>query len=224
MRLRLLVCLFAAHAALAASPNLVVNGGFEQNGGAGTDVLTGWTTLNSGSGGWFAQTGMFAQPKTYGCTDESVDPPPEGTFAAMTTMSFSGSHILYQDIAIPHDAGTVTLSFDLFLFSESRYHAAADLDYHGPENTQFRVDIMDPTAPVTDVGSGVWLPLYQSRTGDSQYAPYHTYIYDISAFAGKTIRLRFAEVDNVSCLNAGVDDVQITVAPPAGPRRRAVLH
>src|SRR5437764_12278026 len=44
----------------AAGPNLVVNGGFEQNGGPGTNNLTGWTVANQagGSGNWYAQTGQ----------------------------------------------------------------------------------------------------------------------------------------------------------------------
>ena len=84
-----------AFPAFAAGPNLVVNGGFEQNGGAGTNKLTGWTVTDQagGSGSWYAQTGQFPMPSTERCSNETVDPPPSG-FAAMSNQSNKGSHIL----------------------------------------------------------------------------------------------------------------------------------
>jgi hypothetical protein len=41
-----------------------------------------------------------------------------------------------------------------------------------------------------------------------------TYTADLSPFAGQTVRLRFAEVDNIGEFNAGVDAISIQSTPP----------
>src|ERR1043165_8760104 len=105
----IVLCWFAAGAAFGADgPNLVVNGAFEQNGGLATSIFTGWTVFNQvgSSGSWYAQMGTTPSPQMHGCT-EVVDPEPPSGFAAMTTQSKPGSHILYQDVAIPSGANSV---------------------------------------------------------------------------------------------------------------------
>ena len=207
-------------AAALNGQNLIVNGGFEQNGGVGTNSFNGWTVVDQsgGSGSWFAQTGNLPLPKTYRCTDDSVDAPPSG-FAAMTTQSERGSHLLYQDVTIPATASKVTLSFDLFISSSVGFSTPPSLDYLVKPNTQVRVDVMDPAAPVFDAGSGVLANVYQTKLGDVKYSPYQTFISDLTPFVGRTVRLRFAQVDNVDCFNAGVDNVAINVTscPSAAP-------
>jgi len=42
-----------------AQTNLVVNGGFEDNGGVDTSVFRGWTVVNQGSGSWVVQEGTL---------------------------------------------------------------------------------------------------------------------------------------------------------------------
>jgi hypothetical protein len=42
---------------------------------------------------------------------------------------------------------------------------------------------------------------------------YRTIVADLSAFAGKRIRLRFAEVDNQLFLQMGIDNVRVCSAP-----------
>lgn len=213
--------------AFAAGPNLIVNGDFEQNGGAGTNKLTGWTVVNQAgsSGNWYAQTGDFPMPSTERCSSESVDRPPSG-FAAMSNQSYKGSHILYQDVAIPPANGKVTLTYDLFIYTHKAYFNQPTLDYTIIPNSQFRTDILDPSAPVDDTGSGVLLNLYQSKDGDPLYRGYNRQTADLTRFAGRTIRLRFAETDNIDCFNAGVDNVSIVVeaCPAAAPSQLAISH
>jgi len=209
----------------AFGQELVVNGGFEQNGGVGTNQFTGWTVASQagGSGSWYVQTGVYPTPSTERCSNETVAAPPSG-FAAMSNQSNKGSHILYQDVAIPATGGKVTLTYDLFIYSHRAFRNQPTLDYNVIPNTQFRADILDPAAAATDVGSGVLANFYQSKDGDERYSPYKTYTVDLTPFAGRTIRLRFAQVDNIDCFNAGVDNVSIVAAscPTAAPSQVAI--
>src|SRR5947209_5410268 len=220
--LAIVLCWSAAGAAFGADgPNLVVNGGFEQNGGLATNIFTGWTVVDQsgGSGSWYAQMGTKPLPQMQNCTDFSVSEPPSG-FAAMTTQSLRGSHILYQDVAIPSGASSVTLSFDLYLNSSAAFAVQPTLNYVIRPNQQFRVDLLDPAAPVTDTGSGVLAALFQTAPTDEPVdTAYSRHRYDLSRFAGRTVRLRFAEADNSSCFSAGVDNVSITAdtCPASAP-------
>ncbi len=210
-----------------AASNLVVNGDFELNGGPGTNKLTAWVIADQAgsSGSWYAQMGAFPMPSTERCSNESVSAPPSG-FAAMSTQSFKGSHVLYQDIALPALATKITLTYDLFIYTHGGFANQPTLDFNILPNTQFRADVVDPAAPVDDMGSGVLLNVYQSKPGDLRYAPYAMQTADLTQFAGRTIRLRFAQVDNVDCFNAGLDNVSITVdaCPVAAPSQLAIAH
>jgi hypothetical protein len=223
----IVLCWFAAGAAFSADgPNLVVNGGFEQNGGLATNIFTGWTVFDEsgGSGSWYAQMGTKPLPQMQNCTGFAVSEPPSG-FAAMTTQASRGSHILYQDVAIPSGASSVTLSFDLFLSSSSAFAVQPTLSYAVRRNQQFRVDLLDPAAPVMDTGAGVLAALFQTAdTDDPVNTAYSRHRYDLSPFAGRTVRLRFAEADYVHCFSAGVDNVSITVesCPASAPGSVAV--
>src|SRR5947209_14722369 len=194
--LAIVLCWSAAGAAFGADgPNLVVNGGFEQNGGLATNTFTGWTVFDQSgsSGSWYAQMGTKPLPQMQNCTDFSVSEPPSG-FAAMTTQSQRGSHILYQDVAIPSGANSVTLSFDLYLNSSALFAVQPNLGYVIRPNQQFRVDIMDPAAPVMDTGTGVLAALCQTVAADAPvHDAYSRHRYDLSQFAGRPARLRLAD-------------------------------
>ena len=190
------------------------NGGFEDNGGVGSSAFTGWTVVNllsatgaPGAGDWYVQTGTATAVNGF-----TVAAPPEGVFAAMTDQTGPGSHILYQDIAIPANVTSVTLMFDLFLMNQAGdYVDLGSLIWDGDPNQQFRADIMDPSAAVDDVGAGVLLNVYQTQAGDPLTSGYTTITADLTQFAGQTVRIRFAEVDNQLFLAAGVDNVVLDV-------------
>ena len=122
-----------------------------------------------------------------------VPAPPQGDFAAMTDQFGPGTHILYQDVVVPSNA---TLGFDLYLANRAGIYASPPtLDADIPEpNQQFRMDIMDPTAPLDDVGAGVLANVYQTMPGDAEESGYDRIVYDMKAFRGETVRLRFAQV------------------------------
>jgi hypothetical protein len=208
----MLLCLSVATTVAAAE--LVAHGGFEQNGGAGTNVFTNWTETDQtgGSGSFFVQTGTSSPPPNV----ITVPPPPQGTFSAMSSQSGGGSHLLYQTITIPQ-APSVRFSARVYVHNQaSAFSTPSTLDYTVSPNQQARIDIMTTASPVTDVGAGVLRNLYQTNVGDPLVSGYTTITADLTQFAGKTVRLRLAEVDNQLFFAFGVDQVSIdaTAAVP----------
>lgn len=80
-------------------------------------------------------------------------------------------------------------------------------------NQQFRADIMMPGSDTFAVDAAVLANVYQTDPGDPLVSGYSTVTYDLSAYAGQTIRIRFAEVDNLTFFQVGVDNVAILDAP-----------
>ena len=90
-------------------------------------------------------------------------------------------------------------------------------------NQQYRVDLIKPSAPIDSVAAGnVLRNLFQTQPGDPNPKGYTLIATDISAFAGQTVRLRFAEVDNQGFFNAAVDNVGI-IAPADVPEGNTLL-
>jgi hypothetical protein len=60
--------------------------------------------------------------------------------------------------------------------------------------------------------------LYQTQPGNPLVSGYNSITADVtslfSAHPGETLRLRLAEADNVNFLNAGVDQISISVPEP----------
>ena len=200
----LLTCALAAplHSAI------LINGGFESG-------LAGWTKADQlgSEGSYFSQTGVVSPVNGF-----PVPAPPEGTFAAMTDAAGSGSHVLYQDFLIPLGASPASISFQLYInngYGAPDFYAPASLDFSTAAlNQQARVDIITTTAdPFSVAGPDVLLALYQTLPGRSLVSGYSLIQVDLSAFflahQGETVRLRFAEVDNVAPFNLGVDAVSL---------------
>jgi hypothetical protein len=178
----------------------LANGSFEAN--DGNTSLTDWGTWSVGDGSWLAQSGTESPISFF-----TVPPPPDGEWAAMTDQSGPGSHILYQDVTVPRRA---ELGFDLYIGNRfGEFVTPPTLDPFGPLNQQFRMDIMDPAAPLDDLGAGVLATVYETRPGDETESGYDRITYDMSPFAGETVRLRFAMVDNAFFFQAGIDNVTL---------------
>jgi hypothetical protein len=215
----LLAIALSSTAAIGAAAELVVNGSFESNGGVGSSTFSGWTLVNQagGSGSFYAQSGTVPPPTGVPVT---VPTPPAGTFAAMSSQFGPGSHVLYQDVAIPAGA-TATLRVQVYVNNPvGTFATPASLDYSVIPNQQARIDIMDPVAAVTDMGAGILLNVYRTAVGDPAVSGYTAVVAGLSAFAGRTIRLRIAEVDNQGVFYLGVDAVSIdatTLAPTEVP-------
>ena len=187
---------------------LVSNGDLE----AGT--LAGWTARDQdgGSGAWSIQSGVSSPVSGF-----VVPAPPQGVLAAMTDQIGPGSHILYQDITLPAGQPS-TLSFLLYIGNRADSFVIPDpptLDFTVVPNQHFRVDIMDPSAPVDSVTTGVLKNVYITKPGDPLESGYITVSASLDAFAGQQIRLRFAEVDNQLFFQVGIDSV--TIGPGGTP-------
>jgi hypothetical protein len=195
----------------SSKPSPLANGSFELNGGVGTNVFTGWTVVDlAGSfGSWFVQTGGFSP---FGFT---VGEPTDGSFAAMTDQTGPGTHILYQDVVVPKGVSRTYLSFDLLINNLSGGFATPNTLSHDEfiQNQQFRADIMDPNAPIDDVGAGVLLPVYRTETSDPILSPYRTITVSLRQFRGQVVRLRFAEVDNLGFFQVGIDHMVLGKRP-----------
>jgi hypothetical protein len=108
----------------------------------------------------------------------------------------------------------LTLSFKLFLGNRNGggwiIPTSGTLRHDaGVANQHVRVDIISPTVSIEDVGSGVLSNIFISEPDTALILEYQQITADLSRFAGQTIRLRFAEVDNQFFLQMGIDDVQI---------------
>src|SRR5262249_5387538 len=155
------------------------------------------------SGTWFLQRGMLSPLNAF-----PVPPPSQETAAAMTDQAGAGTHLLTQDIVIS-PAALVTPGFDLFLNNQAGafFTAASPVALGGFPNQQFRVDILNPAATDFDVGAGVLATLYRTAPNSPPQSGYRRLTFDITAFTGRTVRLRFAEVDNSGYLTAAIDQV-----------------
>jgi uncharacterized repeat protein (TIGR01451 family) len=186
--------------ALAAT---MTNGGFE------TGTFSGWTVVNltGSSGNWFNYTGT-----TSPSSGHTIPAPPEGTRAATTDQTGPGSHELYQDVVL-QPGFTHTLTFSLYYHAYSPLTAKGrTLDFNGSggPNMQYRVDVMKTTAPDFSIAAtDVLANVFQTDTGDPLVVSPTTKMFDLTPFAGQTVRLRYAEVDNQLFFNAGVDNVQV---------------
>lgn len=81
------------------------------------------------------------------------------------------------------------------------------------QNQQSRVDILDPSAPPDDMGSGVLRSIHRTQPRDPTSTGYQTIQVSLKDFAGRTVRLRFAEVDNQSFFDVGIDRVIVGKKP-----------
>jgi hypothetical protein len=195
----------------AHAQQLITNGGFES-------AFTGWTRQDQlGSDGTFViQTGTTSPVNGF-----IVPAPPQGTNAAMTDAQAGGSHVLFQDFTVPAGTLSGTASFSLFINSGDTFRTPNTLDWATPTlNQRARVDIITTSAdPFSLVAADVLQNLFQTAPTDPLTSGYTNFVIDISpllaARQGQTLRLRFAEVDNVSFLNLGVDQVSIVASPLA---------
>lgn len=204
-----LVCISATP---AVAQQLITNGGFESG-------FTGWTRTDQigSEGTWAQQSGTSSPVNAF-----AVPAPPGGATAAMTDAQGPGSHILYQDFTVPPTLGMATLQFDLYINNHAiDFFSPTSLDFSTPAlNQQVRVDILTTSAdPFSVSPADILMNIYRTQSGNPLVAGYTTIVSDLTAFfsahPGETLRLRFAEVDNVNFLNAGIDNVSITVPEPA---------
>ena len=143
----------------------------------------------------------------------------------MTDSQGPGSHVLYQDFVVPGSISSASIGFSLFINNHNdngppNFFTPATLDFATTAlNQQARVDIISASAdPFSLATADVFQNLFQTATADPLVSGYTNFLIDIStllqAHQGETLRLRFAETDNVNFFNFGVDDVSLTTQVP----------
>jgi hypothetical protein len=80
------------------------------------------------------------------------------------------------------------------------------------------VDIITPSPdPFSVAGGNVLVNLFQTTAQTPLVTGYNPFLFDITALLqahqGETLRLRFAETDNVNFFNLGVDNVSLSAVP-----------
>jgi len=173
-----------------AQVELVENGSFE------TGDFTGWTDDSTSEfGEWFV----------YSASDMvTILPPPVGEYAAFTQQANESSMILYQDIAVPPGA-QVSCSVIVYLENDAEGYIIGDGLIPDGENQQMRIDLMDPEADPYDTGAGVLENLFQTLPGDPNSIGYTTLDFDLTPYAGETVRFRAAVVVTEDVLNGSID-------------------
>jgi hypothetical protein len=205
-----LVCALSSQAGAA----LITNGGFESG-------FSNWTRANqSGSEGTFALQSGTASP----VNGDSVPAPPGGLTAAMSDAQGPGAHVLYQDFVVPAPVPAATLLFDLFIGNRAgTFFSPNSLDFSTPTlNQQARVDILLGSAsPFSLAPADVLMNVFQTSPGDPAVSGYTHRAVDVSALlnahVGQTLRLRFAETDNVFTFQLGVDNVDFSLSAVPEP-------
>jgi CubicO group peptidase (beta-lactamase class C family) len=173
-------------------------------------ALAGWQAVGSGAGGWFVYSDGSEAPDP-----EQSDPnapfhvpdPPEGRFAAVTDMNGPGTRILYRDVGLD---GRSTLHLTVFYEGSASFSSPDTLAYESPEpNQQFRIDLIDPSAPIDSVADGdVLVNVFRTSPADPTSLEPTAVSVDLSPWAGQTVRLRLAQSDNQGPLRAGVDNIR----------------
>jgi hypothetical protein len=206
--------LSAALSQSASALPVLTNGDFESG-------FIGWSRADqlASDGTFFQQSGTNSP-----VNGDAVPAPPGGNLAAMTDAGAGGSHLLYQDFLIGPPITSATLKFDLYIGNRAGLFAApATLDWAiNAFNQQFRVDILTGSAdPFSILAGDILASIYQTQDTDPMESGYDSLSFDITsvvnAHLGQSLRLRFAEVDNIGPLQVGVDNVSIDTSTTSVP-------
>ena len=181
-------------------------------------ALGGWTIDRRGSGNWFVYQDGKQSPDP-----KQSDPfvpfqmpnPPQGKFGAVTDTNGPGTRILYRDLTID---GRYLLEMTIFYTNgfdglsgySSRFVTPRTLALNAGPNQQFRVDLIAPTAAVdsmadTDIRATIF---ETSPSAPARRLPAPV-TFDLSAWQGQTLRLRFSTADNQGPMRAGVDNIRL---------------
>lgn len=216
----LVIALLVMPAPNRAEAAKVVNGNFESG------TLNGWSLRHAtGAGSWFAYTGTDApigqrRPNPA----DPVQPPPQGTFAAIADQANPDSLILYQDVVLEagleHQLSLLAYydSYDPLAIPNPNTLLVDDETLRLPNgklqrNQQFRIDVIEPEAPLESLDpADILRTVFATKPGDSLRMAARRLTANLSAFAGQAVRIRIATAVTEEVLNAGVDAVSITTS------------
>jgi hypothetical protein len=194
----------------ALTTELITNGGFE------TGDFAGWSTGEQPSSNGAISVASGTSSPVSGFPTAG---PATGNFYSVTDQNGPGSYYLLQSFTLPSAFQDLNLSFDMFVNDWSGVGPlCSDLNYSGQPNQCARVDILTSTAtPFSTFPADILASLYVGVDPQaSNPNPYTSYSFDYSSalaglVGGNTYQLRFAQVDNQSFFNQGVDNVSLVV-------------
>jgi D-alanyl-D-alanine carboxypeptidase len=208
-----------AYDATHDEPRTFVVDDFESGG------LTDWQTAGSGAGRWFVYADGQKAPDP-AQSDPNVPflvaDPPQGKYAVVTDMNGPGTRILYRDLRLD---GRFALHVSVFYAGMSLLSSPNTLAHDAREpNQQFRIDLVDRSAPIDSVTKDdVLLNVFHTSPDDEAARRPTELRLDVSRWAGQTIRLRLASTDNRGPLRAGVDDIRFERIATDGDDRVELL-
>jgi len=213
-----LAMMAAAATATAAPIELITNGNFE------TGTFAGWTTnvLGGSNGNLFIDTPGTPTPQSGLPT---IGTAANGAWYAVTDMSGPGTYALSQAFTLGASS-SVILRFDMFANDwDGGPFCGNGLNHTLPQSQCGRVDILSNGAGAFDTGAGVLANYFIGVDGGPDPHGFTSYLFDITALVGGggTFILRFAEVDNQSNFNLGVDNVSIQAEAVPEPASLALL-
>jgi hypothetical protein len=207
----------------AASAPLLLNGNFE------TGDFTGWTRADLNTPAGVGTPFAISTPGTPTPVNafSTAPNPAGGAFYAVSDSNFPGAHVLIQDFVVPAGTPNVFLSFQLFVNDQSGLGPIIDPTGLDPttggtfnDNQHARVDILRAGSGNFSTAAGdVVRNLYLGVDPVASIPnPYSSYFFDLTPQlgGGGNFRIRFAEVDNISPLNVGVDNVNLQAVPEPG--------
>jgi hypothetical protein len=219
---RLIPIALASLAALAiaqapANAAVLINGNFE------TGTLSGWLVTNQTSGNWFADAPGTTTPNS-GQSTSSAGGSTHGSTYAVTDQTGPGAHALTQSFTLGASS-SVVLTWDMFINNYAGVTTGTGLDSNVNPTQVGRVDILTAGAGAFDVGSGVLQTCFLGGAPGGTPNAFATMNCDItgSVGSGGTYQLRFAEADNQSFFNMGVDNVAINASSVPEPGSIALM-
>ena len=181
-------------------------------------TLAGWTLERRGNGNWFTyQNGRQApdSKQSNAFVPFNMPNPPQGKFAAVSDAMGPASKLMYRDIKLE---GPVMLELTVFYVNGTDGLSGYNVPFATPRtlainagpNQQFRVDVLAATAAADSMADAdLRATVFETRP-DAPARRGPTLIrYDLSPWAGQTVRLRIATADNQAPLRAGIDNVRL---------------
>jgi len=161
-----------------------------QNGGFETGTFTNWSKENIGGGDWVIENGTFAPPGPDGGTS-----PYAGNYSVVSEQTNTGTHVLYQDIALPPTASSAMLSWE-----DRIRNYASDFT----SNQYFHVE-------VRTTNDTLLATAFTTISGETLLNDWTNRMFDLSPYIGQTIRIAFVEMDSLNYLNIYLDNVSVQV-------------
>lgn len=201
-------CLLVFSLSVTTASAIIVNGDFE------TGDSTGWTIHQTGG----SEIGVYTGT---GGTMTALPSAGDGNFAFSGEQSGPSQNIWIQVITLPDSFSEILLSFDLSLNNTGADYFIPDpntLAFSGITNQQFRMDILTNSSAFDSLASeDVITNVYQTFPGDAVQLAWTTISMDLTAiltpYAGQSVQLRFAGIDNSGPFGVGFDNVEVTAVP-----------